>query len=123
MKFYLMNLFVLSIFLTYKAQGIRLGKVDISTINHQDIFKISIVKESIQDDQMLVKSAQVSSGINRKLMTKTTSSVTISEKNKHDLKPEVQHWKKDVISEQHPDVMNIDDEDYTPARKKSPIHN
>ncbi|KAJ0724336.1 hypothetical protein HanPI659440_Chr12g0446621 [Helianthus annuus] len=60
-------------------------------------------------------------------MTKSTSSsngATISEnqKDKHDLKPEAKYWKKDVITDQqYPE--NIADMDYTPARKKSPIHN
>ncbi|KAM0020615.1 hypothetical protein Hdeb2414_s0025g00669061 [Helianthus debilis subsp. tardiflorus] len=62
MKFYLMNLLVLLVFLTYKAQGIRLGKLALSSTNHQDIFKISLVKGRIEDDQLLAKSAQFSSG-------------------------------------------------------------
>ncbi|KAJ0724335.1 hypothetical protein HanPI659440_Chr12g0446611 [Helianthus annuus] len=62
MKFYLMNLLVLLVFLTYKAQGIRLRKLALSSTNHQDIFKISLVKGSIEDDQLLAKSAQFSSG-------------------------------------------------------------
>ncbi|KAI3803036.1 hypothetical protein L1987_31184 [Smallanthus sonchifolius] len=148
MKLYLLTLLVLSSFLTYKAQGIRPGKVALSARNHQDIIKISSVKGSVQDDQLLAKSAKVSSGLNRKLMTKITPSSTITsnlenQKNKHDPKPEdksthqlvgkeetpnslpenSKHSKKDVITEQYPDVTDIAEMDYTPARKKSPIHN
>ncbi|KAI7728556.1 hypothetical protein M8C21_001074 [Ambrosia artemisiifolia] len=149
MKLYVMILLVLSSFLTYKAQGVRPGKVVLSASNNQDIIKISLLtKGSVQEDQLLAKSAKFSSGINRKLMTKFTSAspTTIDsqdQKNKHDPKLQVKsthqiagkehasnsspenakHWKKDVSSEQYQDVTDIAEMDYTPARKKSPIHN
>ncbi|KAI3714921.1 hypothetical protein L6452_21883 [Arctium lappa] len=152
MKLYQMfTVLVLSSLLTYKAQGIRLGKVTLSPRNHEDIIKISLVKGINQADQSLAKTTtEISSGTNRKLMTKITSSkttTTITEKidgNKHDPEPEVQsthglvgkqetssfnslenskHWKTEVSTEQYPDDIDIAGMDYTPARKKSPVHN
>ncbi|KAK1413993.1 hypothetical protein QVD17_29730 [Tagetes erecta] len=147
MKLFLLNLLVLSIFLTYKAQGTRHGKVSVLATNS---LQISSLKGSIQDDQLLAKSAQLSIGINRKLMTQTsysdhtTTLFSKNQKNKHDPKPELKsthqlvtkeetsessstenskQWKKEVVDEQYPHVINIDDMDYTPARKKAPIHN
>ncbi|KAJ9558010.1 hypothetical protein OSB04_012624 [Centaurea solstitialis] len=152
MKLYLMfTILVLSSLLTYKAQGIRLGKVTLSPSNHQDIIKIPLVKGSSQDDQPLAKTAEISLGTNRKLMTKIISSkttTTITKKNggnKHDLEPEVRstnglvgkeetsssfksleyskHRKTEVITEHYPDDIDIAGMDYTQARKKSPVHN
>lgn len=143
---------VLPSLLTYKAQGIRLGKVTSSPSNHEDITKISVVKGSSKGDPSLAKTtAEISSGTIRKLMTKIISSkttTTITEKNdgnKHDPEPEVQsthglvgnkeetssfnslenskHWKTEVSTEHYPDDIDIAGMDYTPARKKSPVHN
>ncbi|KAK9078792.1 hypothetical protein SSX86_002850 [Deinandra increscens subsp. villosa] len=146
---YLMALLVLSSFLPYITQGIRLGKVALSASNNnQDILKISstAVKESVQHDQLLAKSDIFSSGIKRNLMTKITSFLTTTndsenQKSEHDPKPQViksthqlagkkeetssnsslQNSKHRVITEQY--YSDIAEMDYTPARKKSPIHN
>ncbi|KAL8189587.1 hypothetical protein R6Q57_029153 [Mikania cordata] len=144
MKLYLMTLLVLSSFLTYKAQGIKTGRVDLSASNRQDIVKILPMKGSVQlDDLLLAKKAKFSSGLNRKLMTQipsssTTTSDSENQKNKHDPKPQVKSThdhelveKEDSLLENSktkdvnadPDVTDIGEMDYTPARKKSPIHN
>ncbi|XP_071717568.1 uncharacterized protein [Rutidosis leptorrhynchoides] len=127
------NILVLTSLLDFKTQGIRL-------------IKTSSLEKSSQDDHLLTKAAEISSGITRKLMTKVTSSsssttTTISknlkkDENKHDSKPEVKTThssfssensklkKNEFISEQYDqDVIDIAEMDYTPARKKSPIHN
>ncbi|KVH93733.1 hypothetical protein Ccrd_004215 [Cynara cardunculus var. scolymus] len=190
MKIYLMfTILVLSSLLTYKAQGIRLGKVTLSPSNHEDIVKISLVKGSSEDGQSLVQTAEISSGntikkrrlsckaatknshdghclpkihedyygprhhpprTNRKLMTKIISSKTTtiitkkSDEYKHDPEAEVQsthgligkeetssfnslqnskHWKTEVSTKHYPYDIDIAGMDYTPARKKSPVHN
>ncbi|XP_024979980.1 uncharacterized protein LOC112516949 isoform X2 [Cynara cardunculus var. scolymus] len=150
MKIYLMfTILVLSSLLTYKAQGIRLGKVTLSPSNHEDIVKISLVKGSSEDGQSLVQTAEISSGTNRKLMTKiisskTTTIITKSDEYKHDPEAEVQsthgligkeetssfnslqnskHWKTEVSTKHYPYDIDIAGMDYTPARKKSPVHN
>ncbi|KAI3714923.1 hypothetical protein L6452_21885 [Arctium lappa] len=154
MKFYLMFIvFLLSLSLyNFEAQGIRLGKVTSSVGSHQEIIKISSINRSNQDHGSLAKTVELSSGINRKLMTKIASSGTtntISENhkndgNKNDLKPEIKSTHgpvsdeatfffnlsmedskngKEVANEPYPNDADIAGMDYTPARKKSPIHN
>nr|GEV83383.1 retrovirus-related Pol polyprotein from transposon TNT 1-94 [Tanacetum cinerariifolium] len=94
------GLYKKSLLLTYEVQGIRLGKVGLSARNHQDTVKVG------KHDSKSVPHGLVGKG-------ETSNSSTEYSK----------HWKKEVISEQHPDVIDIAEMDYTPARKKSPIHN
>ncbi|PWA77465.1 hypothetical protein CTI12_AA224610 [Artemisia annua] len=101
MKFYLMTLLVLSSLLAYEVQGIRLGKVALSARNHQDGTKVG------KHD-----SKPVTHGLAGKDKTSQNSSPEYSK-----------HWKKEVINEQYPDVIDIAGMDYTPTRKKAPIHN
>ncbi|KAJ9557944.1 hypothetical protein OSB04_012558 [Centaurea solstitialis] len=87
--------------------------------------------------------------INRKLMTKIASSDTTNtnsenDENKNELKPEIKSTDasisdgdnfffnlssensknaKEVANEPHPNETDLAEMDYTPARKKSPIHN
>ncbi|XP_071742213.1 uncharacterized protein [Rutidosis leptorrhynchoides] len=132
MKLHLfLTILVLASLLAFKAQGIRL-------------IKTSTLEKSSQDDHLLAKAAEISSGNNRKLMTKVTSSsatTAISKNlkkdgNKNDPKPELKSsdhsniissenskFRKEFMSEQYADVIDIAEMDYTPARKKSPIHN
>ncbi|KAF5776471.1 putative Root meristem growth factor 9 [Helianthus annuus] len=151
MKLYLMFLvFLLSILQSYDAEGIRMGKVlTLSASSNQDILKISSIKRSNNDHELIAKTDEDKSGLNRKLMTKTESSTTTyvsknhkNEENRNDPKLEIksahgpiaykdnfmvnslpenfQH-EKDVSNEPNP--SDIDIVDYTPARNKSPIHN
>ncbi|GJT06935.1 retrovirus-related pol polyprotein from transposon TNT 1-94 [Tanacetum coccineum] len=88
------------ILLTYEVQGIRLGKIGLSATNHQDTIKVG---------------KHDSKSVTRGLLGKGETSNSSKEYSKH--------WKKEVINEQYPDVIDIAGMDYTPARKKSPIHN
>nr|XP_043628420.1 uncharacterized protein LOC122599883 [Erigeron canadensis] len=137
------SLLLLSIFF-YEAQGIRLKELSTSASYNQE----SITKSSWEskDDGSAVTSV-VSSGRNRKLMTKTISSspTTINEKNDqkanksfaHEaltkegiISPTTlvpknsKHEKIEVSSELSPDAINdIAGMDYSPAKRKPPIHN
>ncbi|KAM0020613.1 hypothetical protein Hdeb2414_s0025g00669041 [Helianthus debilis subsp. tardiflorus] len=78
MKLYLMFLvFLLSILQSYDAEGIRMGNVlTLSASSNQDIIKISSIKTSNNDHEIIAKTEGDKSGVNRKLMTKTESSIT-----------------------------------------------
>ncbi|XP_024980654.1 uncharacterized protein LOC112517452 [Cynara cardunculus var. scolymus] len=153
MKFHVMFIVFLLLSLhNFEAQGMRLGKVSLSISNHQELIKISSIGGSNQDHELLAKTVELSSGINRKLMTKIASSgttTTISKNhkndgNKNDPKPRIKSTRgsvsdeenfffnlssenskngKDVANEPYPNDTDITGMDYTPARKKSPIHN
>ncbi|PWA88233.1 hypothetical protein CTI12_AA122170 [Artemisia annua] len=100
MKFYLMTLLVLSSLLAYEVQGIRLGKVALSATNHQDTIKVG------KHDSKPV-----------------THGLAGKEETSHSSPEYSKHLKKEVINEQYPDVIDIAGMDYTPTRKKAPIHN
>ncbi|KVH94374.1 hypothetical protein Ccrd_003559 [Cynara cardunculus var. scolymus] len=130
--------------------GIRLEKWSPSASNHQEFITKS--SSSINGEKGLTMATdQVSpAGINRKLMTKTiASSSTTTNYNKtykiHDPKSDVKfthgqveneevfsttstpenskHRNTQIVSEQYLDVIDITGMDYSPAKRKPPIHN
>ncbi|KAD6454469.1 hypothetical protein E3N88_09175 [Mikania micrantha] len=132
---------ILSIFL-YEAQGIRVEKLNIPASNHQEL----TIKSSLGNlDDGSVMATKLSSGINRKLMTqlKPCSSTTANNKNyEKDLTAAIKFTrelveKKDMFSTTLPlkhettevapepftDVVDITGMDYSPAKRKPPIHN
>ncbi|MCD9640046.1 hypothetical protein HAX54_025060 [Datura stramonium] len=142
-------------------QVLLLSLLLLSTLVHEakarkiPMLKENALKERSDDDggsgevNILCKYGHCSSsGRNRKLMTKTTSTsspiTTTSTKNikneenkAHDTtivkgqsssenfsvnsSPETGHWK--TSSEHHPDVLDLAGMDYSPAKRKPPIHN
>ncbi|KAJ0706093.1 putative Root meristem growth factor 9 [Helianthus annuus] len=136
------TLLLLSFFL-YEAQGISLEKLSIPTSNHQELITKS--SSSNQDDASGM-ATKLPSGINRKLMTKMTSS-SFTTKNDKDYKkdPKIdlkfarelvemeetfsttlapsKQAKTEVDTERYPDVIDITGMDYSPAKRKPPIHN
>ncbi|KAI3701533.1 hypothetical protein L6452_26692 [Arctium lappa] len=146
---FMLILLLLSMFL-YQPQGIRLENLSLSASNHQKFIPKS--SSSINGDEGLAMATdQVSpAGINRKLMTKTIGSTSTPTNNKnykidHDLKSEVKFTRgqlenevffsttvapenpkrknKQVVSEEYSDVIDITGMDYSPAKRKPPIHN
>ncbi|KAK1418440.1 hypothetical protein QVD17_27585 [Tagetes erecta] len=137
-------LLVLSIFL-YEAQGIRLQKLSIRASNNQEIITKSSSSNQDEEDGSAVATT-LSSGINRKLMTKIISSsfTTTNDKN-NDKDPNTvlkftrelvekeksvstamvssKHENTEVVSERYPDIIDITGMDYSPAKRKPPIHN
>ncbi|GKE16327.1 hypothetical protein Tco_1423904, partial [Tanacetum coccineum] len=126
---------------------IRLEKLGASARNHQEL----VTKSTLSSDQGNEYSAlatELSSGINRKLMTKLvpSSSTTTNNKNyKNDPrldrklthghlgKEELFHTtsvsgnskdkRTEIVSERYPDVVDITEMDYSRPKKKPPIHN
>ncbi|PWA75306.1 hypothetical protein CTI12_AA243840 [Artemisia annua] len=135
-------LLALSIVLV-KAQGIRPEKLGTTSArNHQEL--VTKRSSSDQGEEYSSLATELSSGINRKLMTKIvpSSSTTINKKDPgldqkftHGLvgKEELFHttWISDnsedgrteIVSKRYTDVTDITTMDYTPAKKKPPIHN
>ncbi|XP_076894286.1 uncharacterized protein LOC143546510 [Bidens hawaiensis] len=139
------SLLVFSIFI-YEAQGIRLEKLSIPTSNHQKLITKS--SSSNQDDDGSAMATKFSSGIiNRKLKAKMASSsfTTTNDKINYEKDPKTalkfarelvekeetfsttlvssKHEKTEVVSERYPDVIDITGMDYSPAKRKPPIHN
>ncbi|KAI7725568.1 hypothetical protein M8C21_009850 [Ambrosia artemisiifolia] len=136
------TLLFISIFL-YEAQGIRLEKLRIPASNHQELITKS--SSSNQDDRSAM-ATKLSSGKTRKLMIKVISSgfTTTNDKNyKKDPKTNLKfarelvekeetfsttlesskHAKTEDVSKRYPDVIDITGMDYSPAKRKPPIHN
>ncbi|XP_023734386.1 uncharacterized protein LOC111882265 [Lactuca sativa] len=139
---FMFNLFLLSIIL-YQAQGIRFKTSLISSSNHQEL--ITKTTLSIEDDES-ARASNLSPGIDRKLMAKILSSDRHSTNSKNykpqsDLKfthrrlgkdekfsttsvpVSSKHGKTEIVSEPYPDVVDITGMDYSPAKRKPPIHN
>nr|XP_043627046.1 uncharacterized protein LOC122598517 [Erigeron canadensis] len=151
MKFHLMFiLFLLSNLHNYEAEGIRLGRVVLSSSNHQAmITKSSSIEASNQDRDLITKTDELPSGINRKLITNVTSSnipknYKNDDGNKYDPKPDIksslgpvgngddflfnlspENWKlgEEGAEEQGPDNIHIGVMDYSAPKSKPPSHN
>ncbi|KAI3679510.1 hypothetical protein L2E82_51251 [Cichorium intybus] len=141
---FIFTLLLLSIIL-YQAQGIRFDKSTISSSNHPEL--ITKTSLSIQDDGSAM-ATELLPGINRKIMTKTISSNPPSTDRKiSDYYPQSdikfthrrigkeenfpttsvsinsKHGKMEGVSKRYPDVIDITGMDYSPAKRKPPIHN
>ncbi|KAF7153611.1 hypothetical protein RHSIM_Rhsim01G0051900 [Rhododendron simsii] len=140
----------------HKIQVGFLSKISFCIIfNGMEIFLVDQNKKKLQEgrtvnkasdgaingEDILCKEGQCSSGKNRKLIAKATSTnpTTISKNEtnggksstdelggKHqsfsvDSSPDSNH--REATPERYPDTLNIDEMDYSPARRKPPIHN
>ncbi|KAK1417214.1 hypothetical protein QVD17_26338 [Tagetes erecta] len=104
MKLYLLTLLVFSSFLTYKAQGINRKLLMTQVISSSPTIIDNNDSEKVKHDP----SPEVI----------TTRQLVEKDGNSEDRK------QKDVISTaQYEEATDITEMDYTPARKKAPIHN
>ncbi|KAI3827456.1 hypothetical protein L1987_01531 [Smallanthus sonchifolius] len=90
------SLLVLSIFV-YEAQGIRLQKLGIPVGNHQELITKS--SSSNQDDDGSAMATKLSSGINRKLMTKIKPSSFTTTNDKNNEKHPITVTRERVVKE------------------------
>lgn len=147
----LISLLLLSTHLLHEAQGIRLGKESILARHDHEFQKedtglVQTSNAGVIGEVVLCKDGHCS-GMNRKLMTKTTS--TPSSKNQKNGGKQGDHPKQngtnegqggkkenfavkysspvsehpEAAPESYPDVLDLAGMDYSPARRKSPIHN
>uniref|UniRef100_A0A5B7ARH7 Uncharacterized protein n=1 Tax=Davidia involucrata TaxID=16924 RepID=A0A5B7ARH7_DAVIN len=126
----LASLLLLSILIS-EAQGIRLKKGFVSAEQHK-IHEGTLIKTNNGGvgEVILCKEGHCS-GNSRKLMTKTTSSTSTTSKNDKNggeeenfsvsSSPVPKH--REAAPERYPDILDIAGMDYSPARKKPPIHN
>ncbi|KAK7265162.1 hypothetical protein RJT34_32778 [Clitoria ternatea] len=147
---FLVSLLILSLLLA-KIQGIRLGKVSLEVQQQKQHGEESTLKRSNTDDAeeaVACKDEQCTGNIkNRKLVTTSVSTTQSLSKNvkkeEHKAQPSVNgnsrnvngeenevkvntlstSKHKDLPEEHYPDLVEIAEMDYSPARRKPPIHN
>ncbi|KAF5788257.1 putative Root meristem growth factor 9 [Helianthus annuus] len=108
MKLSLMIFLVVSSFLTYKAQGINR----------------KLMTEATSASPKTIDPQDQKNKHDPKLQVKSTHQLARKEEASNSSPENAKNSKKVVITEQYPDVItDIAEMDYTPARKKSPIHN
>ncbi|CAK9159005.1 unnamed protein product [Ilex paraguariensis] len=122
----LVSLLLLSSLL-HEAQGIRLEKGSLAAGQQQMIHEVGLTTKikGVVEEVDLCKDGHCS-GMIRKLMSKTTSisSTTTNSKNhKKEGKEENLSINSSPVSERYPDTLDIAGMDYSPARRKPPIHN
>ncbi|KAL5100837.1 hypothetical protein RYX36_005164 [Vicia faba] len=122
---FLVSLLLLFLFLT-KAQGIRLDKGSLAARQNKYDEERNLLKRNNSNDTdeetVLCKDEHCTGKIkNRKLFTSSASALDANSKTKG----KVKEFKVDKQQEEdvHEDLMDITDMDYSPARRKTPIHN
>ncbi|QCD80566.1 uncharacterized protein LOC114179477 [Vigna unguiculata] len=138
MKPFVVFLLILSLLLA-QTQGIRLGKVSspLQQQKQQD-GEFSLLKRSNTDAEetvLLCKDNECTGKLkNRKLVATSISTTKSLSKNVEESKGEelvngrnvntLRSWKqKDVPEEHNHDLVEITEMDYSPAKRKPPIHN
>ncbi|KAI8570560.1 hypothetical protein RHMOL_Rhmol01G0044100 [Rhododendron molle] len=141
--YFLLSVLLLSTIIS-EVQAIRPNKDFLSVKDHKIQDGRTVNKASdgaINGEDIQCKEGQCSSGKNRKLIAKATSTnpTTISKNEtnggksstnelggKHesfsvDSSPDSDH--REATRKRYPDTLDIDEMDYSPARRKPPIHN
>ncbi|XP_057431050.1 uncharacterized protein LOC130723918 [Lotus japonicus] len=128
---FVVSLMLLSFFLT-KAQGIRLEKGSFAAQQHNkhdEEDNLLRREDSSDDEAVLCKDEKCTGKIkNRKLFTTSVSTIHAISKNVKnggtDKEEEIKVNKQQEVPHEHnPDLVDIVDMDYSPARRKTPIHN
>ncbi|XP_058725804.1 uncharacterized protein LOC131597107 [Vicia villosa] len=130
----LVSLMLLFLFLT-KAQGIRLDKGSLAAHQNKHDEERNLLKRNNSNDTdeetVVCKDEHCTGKIkNRKLFTSSASALhaiskNVTTKGNDKAKGKVQEFKLNKQQEEdvHEDLMDITDMDYSPARRKTPIHN
>ncbi|XP_071729584.1 uncharacterized protein [Rutidosis leptorrhynchoides] len=120
-SFMYLSLLAISIFL-YEVQGIRLGNLSTAASDNEEFVIKSL--SSNHKDGLVMASDQSLSGINRKLMKIIISSTSAKTKDKNIHKKFTRgKGKTAIVFERYPDIINLTEMDYSPAKRKPPIHN
>ncbi|CAL5186884.1 unnamed protein product [Lathyrus oleraceus] len=127
---FLVSLLLLSLFLS-KAQGIRLEKGSYAAPQNKHDEERKLLKRNnngdTDEETVFCKDEHCTGKIkNRKLFTSSASALhAISKKVKTKGNDKVKEFKvvKQEEEDVHEDLMDITDMDYSPARRKTPIHN